>query len=134
MALVVEPTQATLYLYTTNSQSSAVNAVTHANVIWDGTARIGSDENNLSRTFDGLIDEVAVFNYSFTPDQVLALFNAALSVNVSIQQVGTKIVLSWPTGTLLEATNVTGPWVTNNATSPYTNTPTGLRKFYRVIH
>ena len=35
-------------------------------------------------------------------------------------------------GTLLESTNATGPWVTNTATSPFTNAITGTRKFYRV--
>jgi hypothetical protein len=132
VALVVEPTQATIYLYNTNGLSSAVNPVSHANVAWDGTGRIGNDESNVNRTFNGIIDEVAVFNYAFTPDEVLNLYNAALSVTLNIQKVGANVVLSWPRGMLLEANQVTGPWTTNNAASPYTNTPAGPRKFYRV--
>src|SRR5262249_4592521 len=54
------------------------------------------------------------------------------NVSISIQKLGPNVVLSWPQGTLLEATNVTGPWTTNPATSPYTNAPTSARKFYRV--
>jgi hypothetical protein len=45
---------------------------------------------------------------------------------------GGQFQLTWSQGTLLEATNVLGPWITNAATSPYTVTPTGPRKFFRV--
>jgi hypothetical protein len=65
---------------------------------------------------------------------VLNLYNAALSVNLSIQRLGANVVLTWPVGSLLEATNVAGPWTANNSTSPYTNAPTGPKKFYRVVH
>ena len=34
---------------------------------------------------------------------------------------GGQLVLSWPFGTLLQATNVAGPWTPSAATSPYTN-------------
>jgi hypothetical protein len=81
---------------------------------------------------------VAVFNYAFTPAQVLNLYNAAFSapapsVTLTIQKVGANVVLAWPQGTLLEANNVTGSWTTNNATSPYSVAPAGAGKFYRVI-
>ncbi len=55
------------------------------------------------------------------------------SVTLTIARAGSNIVLGWPQGTLLEATNITGPWTTNNATSPYTNVPTGAKRFFRVI-
>jgi hypothetical protein len=41
-------------------------------------------------------------------------------------------VLNWTAGTLLEATNLTGPWVTNAAVSPYTVPPTNAEMFYRL--
>jgi hypothetical protein len=53
-------------------------------------------------------------------------------VNLYIQQAGGNLVLSWSQGVLLEATNVTGPWTANNATSPYTNQPNNPQMFYRV--
>jgi hypothetical protein len=53
-------------------------------------------------------------------------------VNINLQLAGNNLVLSWPSGFLLEATNVTGPWATNNATSPYTNQPSYSQMFYRV--
>jgi len=47
---------------------------------------------------------------------------------------GTQLTLSWPGGgALLEATNVTGPWITNaNATSPFPIMPSQPQKYYRV--
>jgi fibronectin-binding autotransporter adhesin len=49
---------------------------------------------------------------------------------------GSSITLSWPGGgQLLQATNLLGPWTTNNsATSPFTVTPTAPQMFYRVQH
>lgn len=48
---------------------------------------------------------------------------------------GSQLVLNWPNGgLLLEATNVSGPWVTNiNASPPFSTTPNQPQKFYRVI-
>jgi len=41
--------------------------------------------------------------------------------------------LSWPgEGTLLQATNISGPWIINNAVSPVTLSPALPRMFYRV--
>jgi hypothetical protein len=54
-------------------------------------------------------------------------------VSIQIQSVGNQVQLTWPNGTLLEATNLTGIWVTNNATSPYLVNPTGAQKFYKVL-
>jgi hypothetical protein len=133
VALVVNPTNATLYVINTNGVSSVDNPIQHLNAVWDGNAHIGNDANNVNRTFNGLIDEVAVFNYAFTPDQVLSLYNASTSVTLTIQRVGANVRLTWPVGTLLEANNVTGPWATNNAASPYTVAPTAAKKFYRVL-
>ncbi len=137
-ALVVEPTQATVYVYNTNGLASATNLIAHIPEAWDGTARIGHDGGYWNYNFPGRIDEVAVFNYAFTPAQVFNLYNAAFTnqppaVTLGIQRVGADVVLSWAQGTLLEANALTGPWTTNNASSPYTNAPTSPSKFYRVI-
>ena len=132
VALVISPTNATLYLVNTNGLSTADNPIAHANAVWDGSAHIGNDANNVDRTFDGVIDEVAVFNYAFTPEQVLNLYNASTSVLLNIQRAGSAVQLTWPVGTLLEANDVTGPWATNNAVSPYIVAPAGAKKFYRV--
>ena len=55
------------------------------------------------------------------------------AVNLSLQPVADgNLQLTWPTGTLLETSNLAGPWVTNTNTPPYTFRPTGPQKFYRV--
>jgi hypothetical protein len=52
---------------------------------------------------------------------------------LSIQRYSTsQIELQWSQGTLLQATNILGPWTTNNAVSPAIFTTTGPQKFYRV--
>jgi hypothetical protein len=133
-ALVVEPTQATIYLINTNGMTNAVNVLTHANRAFTDNIRIGGDPNsNTTRTFNGIIDEVAIFGYSLTPAQVQSLYLGLPNVTLSVVRSGGNIVLSWPQGTLLEADNVAGPYSTNNAASPYTNAPTAIQKFYKVI-
>ena len=51
---------------------------------------------------------------------------------VNLQSFGGQLVVTWPQGLLLQATNITGPWSTNNGTSPYTNTPNQPQMFYRA--
>jgi hypothetical protein len=53
-------------------------------------------------------------------------------VTLSFAVVSGQLVLSWPTGSLLQAPAVTGPWTTNNAASPFTTPMTGTKEFYRV--
>jgi hypothetical protein len=45
---------------------------------------------------------------------------------------GGNLTLSWSQGSLLEATNLNGPWATNPATSPYVASPTNAMMFFRV--
>ena len=54
-------------------------------------------------------------------------------VRLQMQLSGTSLQFNWSQGSLLQATNVTGPWITNNsATSPWTVAPTAAQQFYRV--
>ncbi len=132
VALVVEPTKATMYLLNANGMQSAVNAVTHAARAFTDNIRIGGDPNGDARTFNGLIDEVAIFNAALSPSEIQGLYLGTPLVSLSVQNIGGNVVLTWPQGTLLEADDVTGPYTTNNVTSPYTNAPAS-KKFYRVI-
>jgi hypothetical protein len=100
----------------------------------------GEDRSNdgtgatITSQWMGYLADVRVYNYPLTPSQVAILFNPAYvpPVTLGFQFSGGSLTLSWPNGTLLQAANVTGPWVTNNAPSPLTVTPTGPRMFYRV--
>ena len=49
-----------------------------------------------------------------------------------IQQSGSNLQVNWSIGTLLQATNLTGPWITNAAPTPLTVAPTGSKMFFRV--
>jgi hypothetical protein len=55
-------------------------------------------------------------------------------ITLTYSRSGPSLQLTWPYGTLLQATNVTGPWtVSGNASPPsYTVTPVGPQMFYRV--
>jgi hypothetical protein len=81
----------------------------------------------------------ANFPLNWSPKQIgSTTTNASGSLIVSpvtlqIQYSGANVQLSWPQGTLLQAPTVSGPWTTNNATSPYIVNPTAApQMFYRV--
>jgi hypothetical protein len=63
-----------------------------------------------------------------------ATLASAEPITVIFSRLGSSVQLTWPYGTLLQATNVTGPWAVNRNASPpsYTVTPTGPQMFYRV--
>jgi hypothetical protein len=136
VALVVEPTQATIYMFNPSGLFAATNVIAHTADVFGNTWQIGHDNSggDATRTFNGLIDEVAVFNYAMTPAQIVNLYSAGGPplVTLSIQPSGANVVLTWSQGTLLESPNPTGPWTTNTAASPYTTSPTGSQKFYKV--
>ena len=56
------------------------------------------------------------------------------AVTIGLQTSGSQVTLTWPQGTLLEATNLPGPWTVNGAASPFTFTPGagGAQKFFKV--
>jgi hypothetical protein len=53
-------------------------------------------------------------------------------VSISLQMSGSNLQLTWPQGTLLESSNVLGPWTTNLAPSPFTVSPTNAQMFFRL--
>ena len=54
-------------------------------------------------------------------------------VTLSISKVSSDVVLTWPTGTLQQGTNVTGIYSDlSGATSPYTNAVSGMPRYFRV--
>lgn len=138
VALVVAPTNATIYLYNTNGQSSASVTHTHALSAFSGETRIGNDSYAASRTFNGCLCEVAVYNQTLTANQISTLYQAAtgLFYNLTLASSwdGTQLTLAWPGGGgLLETTNLSGPWTTNlGAASPLVITPAGTSKFFRI--
>jgi len=45
----------------------------------------------------------------------------------------TNLSLNWASGTLLSATNLLGPWVTNALVSPFTVVPTNAQQYFRLL-
>jgi hypothetical protein len=141
VALVITPTSGTLYLGSGGPLASATNSAPHNSELWTGPWTTGYDPKWApppQYVFNGIVDEVAVFKRSFTFAEINNLYNAAFksgppAITLAIQKAGSNIVVSWPQGTLLEASDIAGAWTTNNSTSPYTNPATAPSKFYRVI-
>ena len=68
VALVVEPTQATLYLDSGFGLQPAVNTLAHGPAAWSGV-RFGSDPYG-GRDYKGSLDDVAVYAYALSPDEI----------------------------------------------------------------
>lgn len=96
-----------------------------------GNTVLGQRTDAAFGTFIGAIDDTAVYNYALSPQQVhLHFLN---TVKLTIIQSGSSVILSWPFGTLQSATAATGTYTDIvGATSPYTNSVSGPKKFYRV--
>ena len=96
-----------------------------------GNTVLGQRTDGAFNTFEGNIDDTAIYNYALSPQQIQNHF--LNTTRVSIASYGSYVVISWPTGTLLSSTNVSGPYtVVSGATSPYTNAVSGKQKFFRV--
>ncbi len=77
VALVITPGSATLYMDNAGGFSSAVNTMAHtAEAFNGGTTWIAGDSaGGAGRNFNGVIDEVAVFNYALSAAQILQLYS-----------------------------------------------------------
>lgn len=143
VALVVTDTNATIYMFNANGSSVASQAHTHAASAFSGETRIGNDMLFTGWTFNGAIDEAAVFPTALTSLQINSLFvnatrgatgkpDTTVPAFITLGKTATSLQLQWA-GTLLEATNVAGPWTTNTTLiSPQNIDATGTQKFYRV--
>ena len=79
VALVLEPTKATLYLWEDGKLSSAANAVEHSIEEFNGVTRIGNDKKPgfPPRFFKGVIDDVRIYDRALSPEQIRELTNLA---------------------------------------------------------
>ena len=82
--------------------------------------------------FTGTIYDVRVYNYPLTQSQVVNDGRVPPPITAAVVAPG-QLQLTWPFGTLLEATNLLGPWTTNSYVSPaLIDTTAGPQKFFRV--
>ena len=138
VALVVQPASAVVYLFNSDGLQTATNVVSHPSQAFAGTGTIGTDTfSPLTRVFNGVMDEVAVFDYSLTSAQIRQLYaNGSIlpHVPLGVQTSGATFTMNWPQGTLFQATNLIGPWSrVPNALSPWLVNPTNAATFYRVL-
>jgi hypothetical protein len=98
---------------------------------------IGGSPDYSDRFAPADIANVAVFSQAFSAIQVQDLYNGIGQLgpqNISITRSGTNVVLTWQTGTLLQATNLLGPWTTNSAAQPgYVVPVSGSSQFFRLL-
>ncbi len=95
VALVVTPTAATIYLMNTNGLTSSTHVYPHVIQPFSSanTTLIGDDSldgGNGSRTFAGMMDDVAVFNRALTGDQVAKLFYTASGLSSYAPVIGVQ--------------------------------------------
>jgi len=113
------------------TQASPVGALAVSDADW----AVGSTGNGWGDPFAGLVDEVAIYDYALSANQVAGHYRAGtLAPRLTIVPAGGgNVTITWPYGTLLQSDNVTGPWVAvpGNPTSPHTTSAGGSGKYYR---
>ncbi len=78
VALVVTPTNATIYVCNTNSGLlSSTHVYNHVIQKFDAPTLVGYESFATTRVFNGSIDEVALFGQALTPNQMATLYAAA---------------------------------------------------------
>ena len=107
---------------------------------WAATDWTSSETNVLTVSSSGLITAVGggKATVSATVGGVTAssasITVTSTAVTLGIAASGTNVVLSWPSGTLVEATNLLGPWITNSAAvSPFTVAATNTSEFFKIL-
>lgn len=141
VSLSVDPASATLnVINSSGTQTWADNTDTMNPEPFSGTTLIGCDNGDTGRIFNGLINNVAVFNRTLSNDEVQGFYSAGATpqlsgvITLKIQNNANGLQLTWPRGVLYEADEVGGAWTAvPSAVSPYNITPTGTNKFYRVV-
>jgi hypothetical protein len=104
------------------------------------------DTTNTSALFAGTASKTYAF-YSVAYDEVGNVQIASLipgastvvggtgvtSVPINIALSAGSLTLTWSQGTLLQATNIAGPWSTNAAGSPYQVAPTNSQMYFKLL-
>ena len=122
---------------TTVTAAGNIDTTTAACIGQDPTGRYGEDG-----TFE--IDDLGVWRKALSPLEAASIYAAASFSGLSFTNTqtslpplvmtplpGGQVRFTWSLGTLQNATNVLGPWVSLPVTSPYTTPATGTR-FYRT--
>jgi hypothetical protein len=141
VALVVTPTDATIYVLNTNATtvSGAISAsrhvYNHAVQAFDVGALIGDDSAGTggNRSFNGKIDDVAVFNRALSANDLLTLYSAGSGIptfgpNITIQPVSLSLFQGQTaefTGLAVGSSPLTYQWQSGPGGGPYVNVSGG---------
>jgi len=110
VALVVEPTKATMYMYDHGTLYSSVNNVSHNVEEFGGVTRIGHDISNDKRRFKGGIDDVRIYADALSEAEIYALIDggtaAAPKPYHGAQNVPLKTHLKWGSGSTATVSHV----------------------------
>jgi len=102
------------------------------NDVWIG----GAPDYGTARLLPGSIAQVAVFASELTASQLQTLYQVGTNTSpiLSLIPLATEsgVQLVWSQATLLQATNVTGPWSASSYTSPCTLVATNDQMFFRL--
>lgn len=122
VALVIEPSKATMYMGTNGSLASAVNTTTHTAEAFAGVSYLGWDSNQSNRRFNGQMSEFSVFNQALTLAQITALRDAALVSSPVISLAAPVNGGSYTAPTINLNANVTANGTTINKVQFYNGT------------
>jgi hypothetical protein len=97
-----------------------------------GNTVLGQRTDGAFSTFQGTVDDTAIYKYALTPQQIMLHYMDKTYLTVT--PLGGKIALNWPVGVLQQSTNVAGPYVNVAGVTgtSYTNTVSAAKLFYRV--
>ncbi len=100
-------------------------------------AWIGGSPDYGNRFLPADIADAAIFAQALSGQQVQGIYNGvAVSGQqfITITRNGPGVTLNWQTGTLLQATNLLGPWTTNSLAVPgYTVPATNSSQFFKLL-
>jgi hypothetical protein len=84
VALVITPTNGTLYMQPQGAaMQTAVNNLANVPDAFDGVTTLGQDPNGNVRYFNGVMDEVRIYNTALSPSAISALANASPAIAAS---------------------------------------------------
>jgi predicted alpha-1,2-mannosidase len=96
----------------------------------------GSPDYGTARLLAGSVAQVAVFTNTLSGTAIQTLYDVGTNrtplVGLCLNNTERAVNVAWSGGTLLQSTNLLGPWRSNFTTSPYTSALTNPQMFYRV--
>jgi hypothetical protein len=141
VALVVEPTQATVHLLHEEGHLSATHLEQHAPRLFSGNLRIGGDPYGNDRIFDGRIDEVALFERALSWEEIEGLYTSAIEggpprLRIVLQSDGT-ILIEWDSPGILQSKQQMdtegASWIDHpTSENRWILSPTEAARFYRL--